>query len=128
MPPSPTWGTFLYNHVGTLASIDLFVMPTVMSQLLYGFVVLRHDRRQFVHFNVTAERVTRQPTEVFRFGSPPHYLVHDRDYIFGDLVRGRLVSLGIEEGLTAPRSPWQTPFIERLIGTSGENSSITSSF
>ena len=53
-PPSQTWRTFLHNHLGCLASIDLFVVPTVTFRLLYGFVVLHHDRREVVHCNVTA--------------------------------------------------------------------------
>jgi putative transposase len=120
-PPSPTWRTFLRNHVASLASIDFFVVPTVTFQLLYGFVVLRHDRRQVVHFNVTAhptaEWVARQLTEAFPFDTAPRYLIRDRDGNYGDVVRRRLAAMGIEEVLTAPRSPWQNPYVERLIGT-----------
>jgi hypothetical protein len=53
-PPSPTWRSFLANHADCLASVDFFVVPTATFKLLYGFLVLRHDRRRLVHFNVTA--------------------------------------------------------------------------
>ena len=53
-PPSQTWKTFLENHAGEIASIDFFTVPTVTFRILFCFVVLRHDRRQVVHFNVTA--------------------------------------------------------------------------
>ena len=52
-PPSQSWRTFLNNHAGELASIDFFTVPTVTFRILYVFLVLRHDRRQLVHFNVT---------------------------------------------------------------------------
>ena len=120
-PPSQTWRTFLRNHVGSLASIDFFVMPTVTFRLLYAFVVLRHDRRRVVHFNVTehptAVWVAQQLREAFPFDEAPRYLIRDRDGIYGVEVRRCLKSMGIEEVVIAPRSPWQNPFVERLIGT-----------
>jgi len=120
-PPSQTWRTFLKNHVGTLASIDFFVVPTVTFKLLYCFVVLRHDRRQIVHINVTshptAAWVGQQLREAFPFDSVPRYLIRDRDGIYGEEFRRTVESMGIEEVVIAPRSPWQNPFVERLIGT-----------
>ncbi len=120
-PPSQTWKTFLRNHVGSLASIDFFVVPTVTFQMLYGFLILRHDRRRVVHFNVTSEPtaawVAQQLREAFPFDEAPRYLIRDRDGIYGDKVRRCLEGLGIEEVVTAPRSPWQNPYVERLIGT-----------
>jgi transposase InsO family protein len=120
-PPSPSWRSFLNNHVQSLASIDFFVVPTVTFQLLYGFVVLRHDRRQVVHFNTTAhptaEWVARQLTQAFPFDSAPRYLIRDNDGIYGDAVRRCLANLGIEDVPISPRSPWQNPFVERLIGS-----------
>ena len=53
-PPSQTWRTFLDNHVCDLASIDFFFVPTATFRILYCFIVLCHDRRRVVHFNVTA--------------------------------------------------------------------------
>ena len=53
-PPSQTWRTFLDNHVKSLVSVDFFTVPTIRFQVLYVFLVLAHDRRRVVHFNVTA--------------------------------------------------------------------------
>jgi putative transposase len=52
-PPSQTWKSFLQNHARQIAAIDFFTVPTVTFDILYGFVVLLHDRRQVVHSNVT---------------------------------------------------------------------------
>lgn len=85
------------------------------------FVVLSHDRRQVVHFNVTrnptAQWTAQQIVEAFPFDTAPRYLLRDRDSIYGELFRRRVKSLGIEEVVTAPRSPWQSPYVERLIGS-----------
>jgi transposase InsO family protein len=120
-PSSPHWKTFLKNHVGSLASIDFCVVPTVTFHLLYVFVVLRHDRRRVVHFNVTAQPsgdwVARQLVQAFPYDEAPRYVIRDRDGIYGDGVRHCLENLGIEEVLIAPRSPWQNPFVEKLLGT-----------
>jgi transposase InsO family protein len=120
-PPSPTWRSFLKNHVWSLASMDFFVVPTVTFQLLYVFVILRHDRRQVVHFNITTQPtaawVAQQLREAFPFDTVPQYLIRDRDGCYGEEVRRCLKALGIEEVVTAPRAPWQNPFAERLIGT-----------
>jgi transposase InsO family protein len=43
--------------------------------------------------------------------------LHDRDSIYGDAFKERVKSLGMEEVVTAPRSPWQNPFVERLVGS-----------
>ena len=82
-PPSQTWKTFLKNHMAETAANDFFVVPTVTFQLLYGFVVLRHDRRDIVHFAVTANPTAawtaRQITEAFPWDEVPRYLLRDRD-------------------------------------------------
>jgi hypothetical protein len=82
-PPSQTWKTFLKNHMAETAAIDFFVVPTVTFQLLYGFVVLRHERREVVHFAVTtnpsATWTARQLTEAFPWDEAPRYLLRDRD-------------------------------------------------
>jgi transposase InsO family protein len=120
-PPSPSWRSFLNNHVGSLASIDFCVVPTVTYQLLYVLVILRHNRRRVVHCNLTAHPtaawVARQLTQAFPFDTGPRYLIRDRDAIYGEEVRQTLANLGIEEVVTAPRSPWQNPYVERFIGT-----------
>lgn len=120
-PPSQTWRTFLKNHIGCLASIDCFTVPTATFHVLYGFVVLCHQRRRVVHCNVTSQPtaawVAQQLREAFPFDQAPRYLIRDRDGAYGEEVRRCLRSLGIEEVVTAPRSPWQNPYVERLIGT-----------
>ncbi|MGB5773831.1 MAG: integrase core domain-containing protein, partial [Sedimenticolaceae bacterium] len=120
-PPSQTWRTFLDNHVTDLASMDFFTVPTATFRTLYVFIVLRHDRREIVHFNVTEHPTARwtaqQIVEAFPFDTPPRYLVRDRDRNYGDAVQRRIKSLAREGVLTAPRSPWQNPFVERVIGS-----------
>ncbi len=120
-PPSQTWRTFLNRHAGEIAAIDFFVVPTVTFRLLYGFVVLRHERREVVHFAVTANPTAawtaRQLTEAFPWDEAPRYLLRDRDGIYGEEFINRVGAMSIEEVLTAPRSPWQNPYVERLIGS-----------
>jgi putative transposase len=120
-PPSQTWRTFLKNHMTNMASADFFVVQTISFRLLFVFVILSHDRRRLVHFavttNPTAEWTAHQLLEAFPWDSAPRYLLRDRDgvycTVFGDAAR----SLGIREILTAAQSPWQNPYVERLIGS-----------
>ena len=120
-PPSQTWKMFLKNHMADTAAIDFFVVPTVTFRLLYGFVVLRHERREIVHFAVTdhpnAAWTARQVTEAFPWDEAPRYLLRDRDGIYGEEFTARLRAMGIEEVVSAPRSPWQNPYAERVIGS-----------
>ncbi len=120
-PPSQTWRTFLENHVPDIAAIDFFVVPTVRFQLLYCFVVLRHDRRRIVHFNVTAHPTARwtgqQIVNAFPYDDAPRFMIRDRDGIYGHDFQLRVEHMGIEEVIIAPRSPWQSPYVERLIGS-----------
>jgi len=120
-PPSQTWRTFLENHVKTLVSIDFFTVPTIRFQILYVFLVLAHDRCRILHFGVTAhptaEWTAQQLREAFPWDAAPRYLLRDRDRIFGDEFKKQVKDMGIQEVLSAPRSPWQRAYIERLIGT-----------
>jgi transposase InsO family protein len=120
-PPSQTWRTFLDNHVGDLASIDFFTVPTLSFRILYVVLVLKHERRQVMHFNVTehptVQWMAQQLIEAFPWDEAPRYLLRDRDDTYGAQYRRRVHSLGIEEVLTAPHSPWQNPYVERLIGS-----------
>jgi putative transposase len=120
-PPSQTWRTFLDNHTADLVSADFFTVPTITFRVLYVFVILSHKRREIIHFNVTehptAQWTSQQIIEAFPFDSAPRYLLRDRDSIYGDRFRDRVKSLGIEEVITAPRSPWQNPYVERIIGS-----------
>jgi putative transposase len=120
-PPSQTWRTFLNNHVSQLASIDFFTVHTIWFEVLFVFVVLAHDRRRVLHFNVTAhpsaEWTAQQIVEAFPFDSAPKYLLRDRDQIYGYEFRKQLEVMSIEEVLSAPRSPWQRAYVERVIGS-----------
>ncbi len=121
IPPSQTWRTFLSNHAHCLVAMDFFTLPTAKFRILYVLVVLSHDRRKVVHFNVTdhptAQWTAQQLVEAFPFDSASRYLLRDRDAIYGEAVQRRIKSLGIEEVITAPRSPWQNPDVERIIGS-----------
>ncbi len=120
-PPSQTWRTFLENHAEQLVSIDFFTVPTIRFQVLYVFLVLAHDRRRILYFNVTAhptaEWTGQQLREAFPFAPLPRYLLWDRDAIFGDHFREQVRDMGICEVLSAPRSPWQRAYVERVIGS-----------
>jgi len=120
-PPSQTWRTFLENHYKELVSIDFFTVPTVSFRVLYVFLILAHDRRKVLHFNITAhpnaEWVCQQIIQAFPYDISPQYVLRDRDAIFGGLVQWQLREMGIKEVLGAPRSPWQRAYIERLIGS-----------
>jgi len=120
-PPSQGWRIFLKNHAREMAAIDFFSVPTVSFRILICFLILRHDRRTGVHFNVThhpTERWTSQQiVKAFAYATAPRYLLRDRDQIYGSGFANRVRRMGIEEVLTAPRSPWQDPFVERLIGS-----------
>jgi len=120
-PPSQTWRAFLNNHAKELASVDFFTVPTATFRILYVCVVLRHERREVVHFNVTehltAPWTAQQVVEAFPWDEAPKYLLRDRDTVYGAQFRRRVRSLGIKEVLIAPRSPWQSPYVERLIGS-----------
>jgi transposase InsO family protein len=120
-PPSQTWRTFLENHVKSLVSVDFFTVPTIRFQILYVFLVMAHDRRRIVHFNVTthptAEWTAHQMREAFPWDTAPRYLLRDRDRIFGQAFVDQVQAMGIKQVLAAPRSPWQRAYVERVIGT-----------
>ena len=120
-PPSQTWRTFLDNHLRQLVAVDFFVVPTLTFRVLFVFVVLAHDRRRVLHFNVTshptAEWTAQQIREAFPWETAPRFLLRDRDGIYGRAFRDCVKAMGVEEVKTAPRSPWQNPYAERLIGS-----------
>jgi transposase InsO family protein len=120
-PPSQTWRTFLANHAGTLACIDFLAVHTASFRVLYVFLVLSVDRRRVVHWNLTstasAEWTAQQIVDAFPEDTAPRYLLRDRDGVYAAAFSKRIAGLGIEEVKTAPRSPWQNPFAERLVGS-----------
>ena len=120
-PPSQGWRTFLRNHAPDIAAKDLFVVPTIGFDLLYAFLIVRLDRRDLVWINVitnpTAEWVAGQLTEAFPWDEAPRYLIRDRDRIYSSIVTRRMRAMEIRDKPTAPASPWQNGFAERLIGS-----------
>jgi putative transposase len=120
-PSSPTWRAFLENHVKDLVALDFFAVPTATFGVLFGLLVLAHDRRRVLHFNVTAnptaEWTARQVIQAFPEETAPRFLLRDRDKIYSERFRRVIDLLGIEEAITAVRSPWQNPYVERLIGS-----------
>jgi transposase InsO family protein len=113
--------TFLRSHADGVASMDLFVVPTISFRLLYGFLILHHGRREILWFGVTAhpsaEWIARQLTEAFGWDEAPRYIIRDRDRAYGDIVIRRFRAMGIRDRPTAPRSPWQNGYCERMIGS-----------
>ena len=120
-PPTQGWKTFLDNHADGIASMDLFVVPTISFRLLYGLLILQHGRRQILWLGVTAhptaEWIARQLTEAYGWTAAPQYMVRDRDAVYGDIFIRRLRAMGIRDRPTAARSPWQNAYAERLIGS-----------
>jgi len=104
-----------------MVAVDFLVVPTIRFRMLFVFVVLSHDRRKVIHFNVnaspTAQWTAQQITEAFPWDTAPKYLLRDRDQIFGDVFKQRVLSMEIEEVITAYRSPWQNAYVERLNGS-----------
>ena len=120
-PPSQGWKTFIRNHADGIASMDLFVVPTLSFRLLYGLLILCHGRRQILWLGVTAqpsaEWIARQLTEACSWEWTPEYIVRDRDSAYGEIFTRRLRAMGIRDRPTAPKSPWQNGHTERLIGS-----------
>ncbi|MBT7249065.1 MAG: transposase [Rhodospirillaceae bacterium] len=120
-PPSQSWKTFLRNHADGIATIDMFVVPTLGFKVLYGLVILEHSRRRIVHVNATyhptAEWISRQIVEAFPWDEAPDFLLRDRDASYGTIYRERVVAMGIRDRPVAPRSPWQNGYVERVIGS-----------
>ena len=119
--PSPTWRSFLLNQAAGIAAIDMFVVATASFRLLYVMINLAYDRRKIVRFDVTAHTTagwsSRQITEAFPSDTAPSYLLRDRDASYGSEFCQRVDAMGIKEVVAAPRSPWQTPYVERVIGS-----------
>jgi len=120
-PPSQTWRTFLKNHMSVTAACDFFTVPTATFRVLYVFIILSHDRRKIVYFNITSnpygQWAGQQIIEAFPWDEAPRYLLRDNDGIYGDDFTTRVESMDIEEVSIAPRSPWQNPYCERVIGS-----------
>jgi transposase InsO family protein len=120
-PPSQNWRTFLENHVQSSVSVDFFTVPTIRFEVVYVFLVLAHDQRRILYFGVTAhptaEWTAQQLRDAFPLGQCARYLLRDRDRIFGQDFVEQVKAIGITQVLSAPRSPWQRAYVERLIGS-----------
>jgi transposase InsO family protein len=119
--PSPTWRSFLRNQAEGVAAIDMFGVASASFRLLYVMIILAHDRRKIVRAAVTqhptAAWLSRQVTEAFPWDTAPRYLLRDRDPSYGSDFRSRVEAMGIAEVITAPRSPWQNAYVERVTGS-----------
>jgi hypothetical protein len=101
-----------------IVAVDMFVVATATFRLLYAVIVLDHHRRRVVHFEVTQNPtqvwLAQQINEAFPWDTAPRYLLRDRDTSYGLRFQKRVRATGIEEVLTAPGSPWQSPYVERI--------------
>jgi len=120
-PPSQSWRAFLKNHAKDIVSVDFFTVPTATFRVLFVFLVLSNNRRNIIHFNVTesptAAWTGQQIVEAFPWDTAPKCLLRDRDGKLGEAFIHRVDSMGIEQVLTAARSPRQYPYFERLLGS-----------
>ncbi|WP_085440342.1 integrase core domain-containing protein [Magnetofaba australis] len=119
-PPSQTWRTFLENHSNQIVAMDFFTVPTIFFKVLHVLILIDHERRRIIHFNVTTNPtsawVIQQIREAFPWDTTPRFLLHDRDQLFM-ASQFAFKRMGIETVITAPGSPWQNAIAERVIGT-----------
>jgi hypothetical protein len=105
-PPSQTWKTFLHNHIGEVVAVDFFTVPTIRLRVLFVFLVIEHQRRKILHFGITerptAEWAAQQVVEAFAECDAKHYMIHDRDSIYGSEFRSRIQALGDGRQLEIP--------------------------
>jgi putative transposase len=96
-------------------------VPSTWRRILYALIVLGHDRRNVIHFDVSQNPTlvwfSRQMAEAFPWDTAPRYLLRDRDASYGPVFGDRVRVMGMKEVVSAPRSPWQNPYVERLIGS-----------
>jgi transposase InsO family protein len=120
-PPSQGWKTIIRNHANVVASMDMFVVPTVSFRLLYGLLILQHGRRELLWLGVTAhpsaQWIAQQLTEAYGWKETPRYLLRDRDCAYGEAFIRRIGAMGIRDRPISARSPWQNGYAERLIGS-----------
>jgi transposase InsO family protein len=120
-PPSQSWRTFLKNHLDSTVAVDFFAVPTLTCRILFVFVVFAHDRRRILHLNVTAHPTSawtrQQLREAFSDDATARFLLHDGDATFDAAFGRAVVAFGLTSVHTAPSSPWQNPYVERVIGS-----------
>ena len=115
------WMTFLRNYRDAIGAMDFLVVPTACFKLLYVWFVIKHDRREILHVNVTAHPtatwVIQQLRETFPDDPSIRFLIHDNDSIFSDRVDRSIANFDISPIRTSPGSPWQNRTAERWVGT-----------
>ena len=120
-PPPQNWRTFLKNHAGEIVAIDFFTVFTLTFKIFYCFIVFSHSSRRIIHFNITdhptEQWTAQQVIEAFPWDEAPKYLLRDRDSIFGPAFRRRVKNMGIKQIVISRQSPWQNPYVERVIGS-----------
>jgi putative transposase len=119
--PSQNWKTFLRNHSKETISMDFFTVPTSNFKLLHVLVMIEHNRRKIIHFNVTEHPTSiwsaQQMRNALYYDNSYKYVIRDRDCKFGKYFGRKISNIGIKEIVTAYRSPWQNGYVERVIGT-----------
>src|SRR5713101_2630101 len=112
-PPSQTWRAFLKNHAKDLIAVDFFTVPTATFRILFVLVVLSHDRRRLVHFNVTehptAGWTARQLVEACALKETPGNLIRDRDQVYGERFSRQARALNIRKLSLRHARPGKTP-------------------
>ena len=97
---------------------ETLIASTATFRLLDGLVVLKHERRKIVYFNIpdppTAAWTTQPIVNAFSYDTAPTHLLRDRDSICGSVFAQRVEGVAVQQKLIAPRSPWQDPYTERL--------------
>ncbi len=115
--PSPAWRAFRTTHRPEIIALDCFPVPTVSFPVLCVLLVLAHDRRRILHFTVTAQPTAQPLVAASPWTPAPRWLLRDRDAVSGPAFAWRVTGVGLPHVLTAPRSPWQNPSAERVIGS-----------
>ena len=115
------WRTFLSNQLRGTWAADLFVVQTLGLRTLYVFFLIRHHRRELIHFKVTATPtaawIWHQLLEATPWYRSPKYLIHDRDALYGGDFESKLASLGTAGVRTPPRAPTANSVAERIVRT-----------
>jgi hypothetical protein len=93
-PDGQRWMTFLRNHMNSIIAVDFFTVPTVTFRVLYVFIILQHERRRVLHFNITESTTAawtgQHVVNAFPFAAAPKYLLRDRDGIYGEEFKRRV--------------------------------------
>ena len=120
-PPSQGWKTFLRYHADGIAAVDFLVVPTLIFESPFAFVILAVGRRNILWIglttNPTAQWLAHQISEAFPWDMAPAFLIRDNDCAYSAVFTQRVRSMGIRDRPIAPRSPWQNGYIERAIGS-----------